>query len=387
MIPAAPRILIAKLHGLVTAVPNVFRGATAEERLAEGARAARVLFDGKEAFVRYRSGRHEIALVVNEAGEVGRATEAHLAGWNAADAELACSGTPMIPWPAGSGEEVHGFRFLSGEHGAGLIAVRCVEQEAQVAEALVAQALASLLAHLGHMLKVAVENVQLYESARRAVDARDAIMAVVSHDLRSPLTSMGLGIQLLKEGSAPNEQAIVLQRMERSTEHMHRLVEDLVDVSRIESESFQIAAKPERIRETVEEAIALFAAQADQARVQLVVAPFPETKVLADRHRIRQVLANLIGNALKFTPSGGTIQVITETGAGVVRCSVSDTGPGIAPPLLERVFERFWRQDRRGLGLGLFIAKAIIDAHGGRIWAESRVRVGSTFSFELPAPA
>jgi signal transduction histidine kinase len=382
-VPAAPRILIAKLHGLVTAVPLVFRGATVEERLTEGVRAARALLDGKEAIVLIESGRQATALAVDAADEVATPSPDALANLKRLG-DASARGEGAIPWKPGASDVAHVCQFFPGEHGSGLLAVRCDPPEPLVAEALVSEALGSLLAHLGQMLKVAVENVRLYESTRRAVDARDAIMAVVSHDLRSPLTSMGLGIELLKEQSAPSERAIVLHRMERSAEHMQRLVEDLVDVSRIESDSFQIAAKPEPAAAIIDEVHALFAAQADAARIHLV-AQAASAAVMADRHRVRQVLSNLIGNALKFTPAGGRIELGNVAGDGVVRFYVSDTGPGIAPPLLERVFERFWRQDRRGLGLGLFIAKAIIDAHGGRIWAESRLGSGSTFAFELAA--
>jgi signal transduction histidine kinase len=132
----------------------------------------------------------------------------------------------------------------------------------------------------------------------------------------------------------------------------------------------------------------MYAGLAGEQEVALGVDVPPEVPDLrADRARLLQVLSNLVGNALKFTPRGGAVRIGAEAAGELVRVWVSDTGPGIDPEHLPRLFERFWqarRGDRAGLGLGLSIAKAIVDAHGGRIWAESTPGSGSTFSFTLP---
>lgn len=246
---------------------------------------------------------------------------------------------------------------------------------------------------LARRAALAVDNARLYEEARQAARARDEVLAVVSHDLRNPLNAVLLSATVLEDYAAPDRwtdrDRRQLRVIRRSAEQMTGLIQDLVDVIAMETgapalhrERIDAAPLPAGVAE-------LFQAQADEKGVRLGCESDPTLPpVEADRGRLLQVFSNLLGNALRFTPSGGTVTLRAEPGDGVVRFSVTDTGPGIPPEHLAHVFDRFWRArrgERGGLGLGLAIARGIVEAHGGRIWAESVVGEGSTFHFTVPA--
>lgn len=232
------------------------------------------------------------------------------------------------------------------------------------------------------------------ELADVAVESRDEFLAMASHDLRNMLGTIALSTNALVNipCDESTREAIVrhAKRIQRNAGRMARLVGDLVDVVSIEAGRF--AVKPERndavelLRETLEVFQPL--AASNQIWIGTDVKP---GALLAryDHERVLQVLANLVGNAIKFTPKGGRIHVLVEPAEGQVRFAVSDTGLGIAPDKLDVIFDRYWhgaeKTTRSGLGLGLYISKCIVEAHGGRIWAESRVGEGSTFYFTLPA--
>ena len=227
------------------------------------------------------------------------------------------------------------------------------------------------------------------EQAARA--ARDEMLGIVAHDLRNPLGTIHMAAELLAE-SIPEEQKVQRKQLDivmRASDRMLRLVQDLLDVKRIEAGTFAVAPRPESAAQIVAEALDMLRSHATQAGLGIESACARDLPLVhADAQRIQQLLGNLVGNAIKFTPRGGEIVVQAESsGDGWVRFAVTDTGAGIPEEKLPHVFDRFWQAqpgDRRGIGLGLAIAKAIVDAHDGRIWAVSTVGVGTTFYFTLP---
>jgi PAS domain S-box-containing protein len=235
-----------------------------------------------------------------------------------------------------------------------------------------------------------IENARLYRTAQRAIRARDDVLAVVAHDLRSPLNTILLQAQLLgRDGPEPERRsqkpgAII----ERAAGRMTRLINDLLDVARMEAGRLSIDRAPVAVNDVLSltvEAKRPIAAAAS-LEVELDVAPNLPA-IWADRHRLLQVLENLIGNAIKFTPAGGRISVGAKPRGREISFWVADTGPGISPDDLPHVFDRFWqtREARpHGAGLGLAIVKGLVEAHGGRIWAESRLGHGTTFHFTVP---
>ncbi|MDX2088275.1 MAG: PAS domain S-box protein [Kofleriaceae bacterium] len=247
-----------------------------------------------------------------------------------------------------------------------------------------------LAEELARRAALSIENARLYLTARRAIQARDDVLGIVAHDLRNPLNTVRLQVQILHLHGA--ESASFSRRaadtIERAASRMDRLIEDLLDVSRMEAGSLRIEqarVAPEDVAiDCVETQKELAAGASLEFRLEL--APdLPD--VWADRNRLLQVLDNLLGNAIKFTAPGGRITVGATPRAGQVLFWVRDTGAGIPAENLPYVFDRFWqarRSDRRSAGLGLPIAKGIVEAHGGRIWVESQLAKGTTFYFTVP---
>jgi signal transduction histidine kinase len=224
----------------------------------------------------------------------------------------------------------------------------------------------------------------------RAVKAREWMLAAVSHDLKNPLNVVGLGTdyvaRLLPDNDGTRRQVANLRA---ATQRMEVLVRDLLDLSSIEAGHFSIARAPTAARTLVDEALESSRALAE-AKSQSLHATIAQSEPTAscDRGRVLQVLVNLLDNAIKFSPEKSPINITVDGDERWVRFTVTDVGPGIAPAEAARVFEPFWRAaDTRkpGTGLGLAIAKAIVDAHGGRIWVSSRSGSGASFSFSLPA--
>ena len=220
---------------------------------------------------------------------------------------------------------------------------------------------------------------------------RDEFLAVVSHDLRNMLNTIATSAGLIAAGVLRADHAEQVrtgaQRIQRSAARMNRLVGDLVDVASIEAGRLAVTAEAGDVTQVVVEAVDSFLPQASATQVALLTdLEQPSAPVAFDSARILQVLTNLLSNALKFTPAGGTVVVQVEQVDSEVRVAVSDTGSGIPADQLDAVFERFRQvtSDRRGVGLGLYISKAIVEGHGGRIWAENRTAGGSAFCFALP---
>jgi PAS domain S-box-containing protein len=236
---------------------------------------------------------------------------------------------------------------------------------------------------------------QLYQSAEKAIRARDELMRVLAHDLRNPLAVARISAALLTTAEAGERSDELIRssaaRIERALRRADGLIEDLLDLTRIERGSLDLEATNVPPGRLIREAVEAQQPLATAASLELEAAlPRQLPSVRVDQPRIHQVFSNLIGNAIKFTPPGGRIVTSAEPENGEVVFRVMDTGPGISPDHLPRVFDRFWqerRADHRGTGLGLAIAKGIVEAHGGRIWAESVPGQGSTFCFTLPLAA
>ena len=229
----------------------------------------------------------------------------------------------------------------------------------------------------------------LYDDARSAIDAREEVLQIVAHDLRNPLSTIGMTVSLLRDLPADDEAiARYLGMITRCSQTMNRIIQDLLDVARMESGRLTIepaALDVVDVLATVEEMMAPIAAEHGVSITRDVSPALPG--VHADAGRVHQVFSNLIGNAVKFTPRGGRITLRARGAEDFVRLSVVDTGPGIPPERVARLFERFWQAnagDRRGIGLGLAIARSIVEAHGGQIGVESRPGGGSEFWFTLP---
>ncbi|HET6282121.1 MAG TPA: ATP-binding protein [Polyangia bacterium] len=243
---------------------------------------------------------------------------------------------------------------------------------------------------LGRVVAVAIENARLYREATQAIASRDNVLAVVSHDLRNLIAIVLINLHgLLKGSDVPKDGHVhgQLTSMEVTVKTMLRLIHDLLDVASIEAGRLSVDRRPHPIGRLVEQALDVVRPQLGARSQQLVADIRSNALVLVDRDRILQVLANLLSNAVKFTPPEGTITVTTELVGNEARCTIADTGPGIAPRDLEHIFERFWQarhSDRNSLGLGLSIARTLVEAHGGTLRADSRAGEGSRFTFTVP---
>lgn len=237
-----------------------------------------------------------------------------------------------------------------------------------------------------------LREAQARATAEAAVRTRDDVLRVVSHDLKNPLHTIGMVAQLLTDiPMAEAERIEQLQIIRRTVDRAHRLVLDLLDVARLQAGgTIQIDPSPHSCEDLVRDAVETVQMQAEKKRLRLTwYVPDSIGNVLADRDRILQVFTNLLGNAVKFTPEGGAVDVRAR--AADSRCvsfRITDTGPGVAPADLEHLFEPFWQEPStasQGTGLGLTIAKAIVDAHGGRIWVSNSTHgTGTVFSFTVP---
>jgi signal transduction histidine kinase len=216
---------------------------------------------------------------------------------------------------------------------------------------------------------------------------------MVSHDLRNLLGGIVVSAALIAEGSGEDDKGkrtlVGTTRIQRYAARMNRLIGDLLDVASIEIGTLAVVSSPADAMALIEEAVDTFQAAAAAKKITLTVdAVERPIRATFDHDRLLQVLANLLANAIKFTAEGGVIGVRGERTAAGVCVSITDNGAGIPPEMLEPVFEPFFqvgKNDRRGVGLGLYISRNIVEAHGGRIWAESTLGRGSVFSFTIPA--
>jgi PAS domain S-box-containing protein len=247
-----------------------------------------------------------------------------------------------------------------------------------------------LIEELARRASLAVDNARLFHEATLATRARDEMLSVVAHDLRNPLNTIFMGSTAMIEDIAEADSVIGKHAriVKRAAERMNRLIQDLLDIRRTESGTLSVDLRDESVTALMNEAMEMLRPLATTASLELR-SEIAEgvTTISADSARILQVLSNLVGNAIKFTPRGGHITVRAEPLGDEVRFGVSDSGPGIPPDEVPHIFGRFWqanRKDRRGIGLGLAIAKGIVEVHGGRIWVESTLGNGSNFYFTVP---
>jgi light-regulated signal transduction histidine kinase (bacteriophytochrome) len=227
---------------------------------------------------------------------------------------------------------------------------------------------------------------------QRAVRARDELVAIVSHDLRGPLNVIQLQAADVLHRLAPDTQPeasglrLPLERIGRSASRMKALVDDLLDLARIEAKRFSLDRRLVNSRDMIDDALDHARPLADAKHITLVTEARALPRLDADPQRVSQLLSNLIGNAIKFTPEGGHVTIHAEPHDGELWVMIADTGPGIAADELSHVFDRYWTSAHKGgAGLGLYIARGIVEAHGGQIWANSSSS-GATLTFTLPLP-
>ncbi|MFY0582422.1 GAF domain-containing sensor histidine kinase [Cystobacter fuscus] len=250
----------------------------------------------------------------------------------------------------------------------------------------------ALFESLAQRIAAAVDTAHLYEQAQEAVRWRDELLAVVSHDIKTPLLVVKLNAEILlkaaREGAPHPRQERLMEAILHSSEHMRDLIGGLLDRSRMQGAPVPLTLQPLTVKDVIEQALQVLEPLAQSRTLKLKVAVSPEARpVKADRERVLQILGNLVGNAIKFTPPGGTITLRAKPVDGMMRFSVKDNGPGISAADLPHLFERFWRSasaSERGTGLGLNIVKTLVEAHGGTVWVESQLGAGSTFFFTLP---
>ena len=235
------------------------------------------------------------------------------------------------------------------------------------------------------------DNARLYQQARQASRARDDTLAAISHDLRNGLNTVLTAVGLLLRSLPPDDEKRRDRRhveaIRRSAERMNRVIGDLLDVASIESGRLFVEPRREPVRSMIAEAVTACRTHAGDKTLHIEQHVAEDLDAICDRERVLQVLGNLIGNAIKFTANGGSVDVIAERFDDEVLFSVRDTGVGVSAKQLPHVFDRFWQatpKARLGSGLGLTIAKGVVEALGGRIWAESRPGDGTTFFFTLP---
>jgi signal transduction histidine kinase len=238
----------------------------------------------------------------------------------------------------------------------------------------------------GHRLAMALDNALLYRKAERAIGMRDDVLAIVSHDLRTPLGNIVLQAEAMAADPAMHKPAMVITH---AAQRMNRLIGDLLDASAINAGHLTLDCHEYAAGEILREALDMFRSHAEARSLTLIEEIDDAVRVSCDRDRIVQVLTNLIGNAVKFTPRGGTVTVVVAHAAPHVRFEVGDTGRGIPEDQLPHLFDRFWRAHahRTGAGLGLFIARGIVAAHGSTLDVDTKVGAGARFFFSLAEAA
>lgn len=236
-------------------------------------------------------------------------------------------------------------------------------------------------------MRVAEQSLQ----ALAAANAQQEALSIVAHDLRTPLGVIALWAEQLLRTETPDTLGQVAQRglsvVSRNATNMQRLIADLMDESRLRTGQLPLDRNQHSLSQILADVSELRPLAKQRGVVLEVTPPERDCVISCDRGRMNQVLGNLVANAIKFGPSGSTVTVWCEVSAGVARFAVRDQGPGIAPDATQKIFERFWQIDRgrdRGVGLGLYIVKGIVQSHGGHVWVESRLGAGSTFFVSLP---
>jgi PAS domain S-box-containing protein len=248
-----------------------------------------------------------------------------------------------------------------------------------------------IVEQIGGRAAMALENARLFEEVRRAVHDRDETLTVVSHDLRNPVNAVRMlaGAILRVEDDQALPAAVVecASVIRQAAGEIDRLIQDLLDASRVESGRLTVTLARVAAATLISDSMNTLrplATERGQGLDTSIAPTLPE--VMADQERVTQLMSNLVGNAFKFTPKGGRISVHAKVEGVDVEVTVTDTGPGIPREQIPRVFDRFWQSSRSrgGVGLGLTIARGIVERHGGRIWVEPDRREGTAIHFTLP---
>ena len=264
------------------------------------------------------------------------------------------------------------------------------------AEAAIAKVLMGKQVVFSVVLRDITEQVALRKRLQTAINARDDTVGVVAHDLRNPVSAVKmLSAALLQRASdrLTDESKEQLTLIRQAALQMDRLIQDLLDVTRVETGRLVIEPEPVAVDALLDDALETLRPLLDEAGIALEATYAPGLpRVNADRQRVAQVLSNLIGNAIKATARGGRVTIRAGRSAEGVQVEVEDSGAGIAAEQLNHIFDRFWQSERssirtRGAGLGLPIAKGIVEAHGGRMWVASKPGAGTTVYFTLPPVA
>jgi PAS domain S-box-containing protein len=234
---------------------------------------------------------------------------------------------------------------------------------------------------------LALENSRLYQEAKLAIQMRENILGIVSHDLRSPLTAIAINMQLILRGKTDPKE--IAEKALVSIKRMDRLIQDLLDVAKIDSSDLSVNKKSQDISRLLTEAIEMLRPIAKSKHVTIKMdLPLEKVVILCDYDRIYQLFSNIVGNAIKYSTEKGIVQIEMKLDQKEVIFRISDSGPGIKNDDITHIFEPYWQapegKKREGVGLGLFISKKIVQGHGGRIWVESAETKGSTFCFSLP---
>ncbi len=229
--------------------------------------------------------------------------------------------------------------------------------------------------------------------AEAAVATREELLAIVSHDLRNPLSAIITGASLILEratlcGSEGDRVHKLTQTILRSADWMNRLIADLLDLAQIQAGMLTVEQKPQDVEALIRDSVEMLRPLAATKDLKLEGMTSAGLRVRCDPERVLQILSNLVGNAIKFTPAGGSIYIDAQGSGPEARFSVRDTGQGISEVELPRIFDRFWQAQGKirtgGIGMGLSIAKGLVEAHGGCLWVESTLGVGTTFLFTIP---
>ena len=244
-----------------------------------------------------------------------------------------------------------------------------------------------LAEELAQRAGLAIDHARLYEDAQRETRIREDVLAIVSHDLKNPLNAIRLASSMLLEMGEPRGRKLA-DTIHRATSRMDTLITDLLDMASIQAGRLSLERKPEDADPLIREALDLHEPMCAEKGIALVrTCELPGHQLLCDRHRLLQVLGNLLGNAIKFCSSGDRVTMCGEIVGPCAKFAIIDTGPGIPPEELPYIFEPYWsarRHAKKGTGLGLYISKGIVEAHEGRIWADSTVGEGTTFHFTIP---
>jgi len=247
----------------------------------------------------------------------------------------------------------------------------------------------------GKLRKVISQKENAKKVAQQALEARDTLLGIISHELRNPLAAVQTGLELLRMGMAKAagcEPALKnIDRLTPSIQRMNVLIADLLDVSRLDAHMLNLEPQSCHFKQVVSDTVKSYEPLAEEKLVRLAVDTDPAIDLaFCDPVRSGQILANLIGNAIKFTNTGGMVHIGAKKIGTLIEVEVADNGKGISSEDLPHIFDRFWqgREARHlGVGLGLAIAKGLVEAQGGKIWVQSQPRVGTQITFTVPVPA